>query len=310
MDEGPKRWVPIAIGVAAAAAVAVGVAVWLSGSASDPVATPSAVEAATEIPQVPSPVAADPTAMPTDTPEPAVVPTATPELAAPVSEGIACVLRLHGNNGSGGIDPAGQINGPYYADGEITLLDPISPTITAQNTWWEFDGPYGATTDDGQAYSEIRDFLTDYVDGFDCGPILVWGLSGGATMAAKLYCQGEDFDGRAWGFYFADPPMDESVLDCEPPDGVRTWLVQSEEFITSATLYVDNDGGLCPVAEWGWYCENGRALVAQDYYENLGIEPLSVVGSHLEALLAGTPSEFNMWDQLETWWAEYDPSRF
>ena len=230
----------------------------------------------------------------------------------PITIGEPCVLRLHGNNGSGGIDPDAQHNGPYYAGGAITLLDPVSPTVTSQNTWWEFDGPYGEYSDDDVAYQALAEFLTDHVDTYDCGPILVWGLSGGATMAVNLYCRGEDFDGRAWGYYFADPPVDESVIGCSPPDtdGLRTWFVQSEEFITTATTYVQEGEGLCPVHEWGWYCEDGQAMLPGEYYQHLGMEPLAVAGSHLEALLAGTPTEFNMWDQVENWYAEYDPTIF
>lgn len=261
---------------------------------------------------------------PTSAPDPAVTtPTTAPETPQPVEEpaasvthpiatGTPCVLRLHGNSGSGGIDPDTMVNGPYYAGGAITLLDPISPTTTDENTWWEFDGPYGVYSDNDEHYVALRDFLTEYVDGFDCGPILVWGLSGGAMMAAKLYCKGEDFGGRVWGYYFADPPLDASVVGCTPPDrdDIRTWFVQSQEFIDFATDYVEIDGGACPVAEWGWYCEDGTALLPEEYYAQLGMRPLAVVDRHIEALLGGIPTEHNMWDQLETWWGQYDPSRF
>lgn len=223
---------------------------------------------------------------------------------------MACVLQLHGNAG-GGIDPADMWNGPYFAGGAITLLQPISPDATDDDTWWEFDGPYGIYSDSERFYLGLRDFLADHVDVHSCGPIFVWGASAGAAMAIELYCNGEDFGGRVWAYYFADPAMSASVRDCTPPSyaGMQTWLVQSREIIDQAIWWIENNDGMCDSGPNGYYCEDGIAVGPDEYYAALGFGPVAVVETHLEALF-GADEPTDAWTNIETWYADYDPSRF
>ena len=90
---------------------------------------------------------------------------------------------------------------------------------------------------------------------------------------------------------------------------MRTWLVQSHEVIDQAVWWIENEDGWCGTGPTGYYCEDGIALGPEEYYAELGIRPDAIVDTHLEALF-GADVATDAWTNIETWYAEYDPSRF
>lgn len=183
--------------------------------------------------------------------------------------GKKCVVTLHGKGGAGGAT---------WQNGDITM---ISPTGNGDGGGW---GPahweYATPTTFNQAYGIINNSITPE----NCGQVSLIGFSNGASMAAKVFCQGQTFNNRLVGVIVDDPVPDQGVDNCAPGSGVAVRLIFSNDmgWIT--------DGTACP---GGWTCQGtlyGRAT----YQSKLGAPSPLIKQSHTPSNDV-YPSYYNPW---------------
>src|SRR5688572_26515148 len=114
--------------------------------------------------------------------------------SSPGPSGKKCVVSLHGKGGDGGAP---------WQNGDVTWL---FPTGNGDGGGW---GPhhweYATTTMYNQALSIINGQITPQ----NCGQITLIGFSNGAAMAAKVYCQGQNFSNKLVGVIVDDPVPDQ-----------------------------------------------------------------------------------------------------
>lgn len=184
--------------------------------------------------------------------------------------GKKCAVWLHGKGGSGG-SPS--------VDGDVTWL---SPTGNGDGGGW---GPahweYATSTTFNQAISIINTEIAPQA----CGQIAIVGFSNGAAMAAKIFCQGQNFSGRLVGVLVDDPVPDQVVDNCAASSGVGVRLIMSDE------LGWITDGMACP---GGWTCQ-GTLYGRQTYQAKLGSSQVLIKSSHI-------PSTEVYDSYLGTWW--------
>lgn len=191
----------------------------------------------------------------------------------PVTTGLKCNLYLHGAGQQGGMND--------HTNGEgIFNAMPRSP----YGAFWEYDGPhnYQQTPQTGEDYYQnLVNFLNQYLEDRDCGPTVVRGGSNGGGLAAKLYCRGEDFGGRAWGYILDDPVMDVAVVGCSPSPNIRNfYLNNSVELVAEADRTAAQNNGNCANAGWGWYCEDNRTMTLTEYESHLDTQSVRSCQTH------------------------------
>ena len=206
-----------------------------------------------------------------------------------------CSLFLHGAGWNNNVSDS------YNAEG-IHELQPPSP----DGAFWLYDGPhnYSQSASTGAPdYQRIVEYLRDYVTANDCGPLVVRGTSNGGGLAAKLYCRGEDFGGRAWGYIVEDPVMDVAVEGCSPsPRITRTYFNHSDELRDEAASTSSRDFD-CEYAGWGWYCEDNTTMTLETYASHIGTESVRSCVTHSGEGCTYTLSGLHM---NYVFWEEYD----
>ncbi len=105
--------------------------------------------------------------------------------------------------------------------------------------------------------------MQNAIDGAGCGRVIVVGFSNGGAFAAKLYCRGENFDGRLARVIVDDPVTDHAVEGCAPAAGVRVTL-----YWTGALEGQAQPGWNCAAADWT--CEGGSTIGIGAYAGALG----------------------------------------
>lgn len=243
---------------------------------------------------LPSPSPEEPTPSP-----PSPDPPQSSAVSPAVTTGQGCILSLHG----AGTAPPSEFN--LWGEG-IWFLKPHSGNTTFPY-FWLYDGPHNEALDPGddqQPYDDLVAYLRGVLDDHDCGPTLLYGASNGGGFAAKLYCKGEDFDGRVWGVIVDDPVPDAGVVGCSPsPNVQRSMFVHSTEVITEAERFVDNRCSQSPTLEFTWYCEDDTGFDLAEYEAHIGQESLWGRENHLGV----NNDETNFWNIVLRWWYEYDP---
>jgi hypothetical protein len=160
-----------------------------------------------------------------------------------------CIVRLHGAGGGGQ---------PTMVWGGVADVMPNgNGQLTAGGLLWDYDG-----ADD---LAEAREIVEQAVA--PCDAIMLDGFSNGAAFAARLYCLGENFDGRLLRVVVDDPVTDASVADCAPDPSVAVALYWT--------------GGLAPISAPGTDCSGtehvclgGTMLGIDAFAEALGVEPI------------------------------------
>lgn len=169
--------------------------------------------------------------------------------------GKKCIITLHGKGGAGGAT---------WQNGDIAM---ISPTGNGDGGGW---GPahweYATPTTYNQALGLINNSLTPE----NCGQIVLIGFSNGASMASKVYCQGQTFGGKLVGVIVDDPVPDQAVDNCAPGSGVNVRLIMSND------LGFATDGMACP---GGWTCQ-GTLYGRTTYQSRLGSAAPLIKQSH------------------------------
>jgi hypothetical protein len=184
--------------------------------------------------------------------------------------GKKCIVNLHGKGGDGG---------PSYQDGDTTW---IFPTGNGDGGGW---GPHHWEYSTSTTYSQALSIINSSIASENCGQIVLIGFSNGASMAAKVYCQGQNFSNRLLGVIVDDPVPDRVVDNCAPASNLQLRLIQSDDmgWIT--------DGTPCP---GGWTCQGtlyGRAT----YQSRIGAVNTLIKSSHI-------PSNEVYPTYFGTWW--------
>ena len=156
-----------------------------------------------------------------------------------------CLVRLHGKGGQGA--PAAQENGVAI----------ISPEGNA-NGW---GGKQWLYFPDDQL-EEAREVVESAVEG--CDRIILNGFSNGASFLARLYCAGEDFDGRLESVVIDDPVTDSGSANCDPAPAVAATL-----YWTGALEGAGQPGANCKDIDWT--CEGGTTIGIREYAYRLGL---------------------------------------
>jgi hypothetical protein len=134
-------------------------------------------------------------------------------------------------------------------------------------------------------YREMRDSIAAAIESAGCGQAIVHGFSNGAAAAAKLYCRGERFGGRAKGYVIDDPVPDHGVDNCAPPEDLRVRLY------STGALSVAIDGWSCATQDWT--CEGGQTIGLEKYAQALRTEVTpSIHSTHKEY---ESPPELTAW---------------
>lgn len=184
--------------------------------------------------------------------------------------GKKCVVSLHGKGGDGGAP---------WQNGDTTWL---FPTGNGDGGGW---GPHHWEYATSTTYNQALVIITNELTPHGCGQISLIGFSNGAAMAAKVFCQGQNFTNRLVGVIVDDPVPDQVVDNCAAASGVDVRLIMSNDmgWIT--------DGTPCP---GGWTCQGtlyGRAT----YQTKLGAPAPLIKQSH-------TPSNDVYAGYLTPWW--------
>lgn len=169
------------------------------------------------------------------------------EVAAPILPRAAdkkCVLLLHGKGG-------GAL--PSSVSEDVEYLRPGGNDSGWGGREWRYFPE--------DRYGQFRASIAAHLDASGCGRTVVHGFSNGGAAAAKLYCRGENFDGRVIGYIIDDPVPDEGVMACKPRSGVRIRLYWTGGLTAE-------DGGSCATRDWT--CEGGRTIGIERYAGKLG----------------------------------------
>ncbi len=174
----------------------------------------------------------------------------------PITTGKKCNLNLHWAGGSGKPDSL-NLEG-------VTEVWPTSPG----GAFWLYDGPHNFANDPdtGDAdYQSLVTFLEGVLTASGCGPTVIIGYSNGGGFAAKLYCEGEDFGGRAWAYMIDDPVMDDGVRGCAPSPNIRKVMFTHSDELTAQAATANHS---CTVTTW--YCEDNRTMPLSEYETVVG----------------------------------------
>jgi hypothetical protein len=163
--------------------------------------------------------------------------------------GDRCLVRLHGK-GSGGSETV------VDADGVAN----ISPDGNAE-AWGARQWLYFPNEEFESALANVTDAVVE------CDTVILNGFSNGAAFAAKLYCRGENLDGRLIRVVVDDPVPDAGVVDCDPDPSVGVVL-----YWTGGLDDAAQPGWDC--GEGDWTCEGGTTIGIDAFAEALGTEIL------------------------------------
>jgi hypothetical protein len=171
----------------------------------------------------------------------------TPSADATDSSGRRCLVRLHGKGGAGAET---SIDG----DGVTTILPSGNADGWGGRQWVYFPD---------REYDIALQIVADAVA--DCEAVIVDGFSNGASLAAKMYCRGEAFDGRLLRVVVDDPVPDAGVADCTPDPDVELVL-----YWTGGLAATARPGWDCSAGDWT--CEGGTTIGIEAYAAALGTD--------------------------------------
>ncbi len=233
----------------------------------------------------------------------------------PVIEGKKCTLQLSGAGLSN--------NGEQDVTNAVGYVQVTPPKLVhdeypgERRAFWEYDGPhtYDQTPETGDAeYIEHRDSVAAFLDDRGCGPTMVVGGSNGGGFAAKLYCRGEDFGGRVWGYSLKDPVWDHGVLGCTPSSNIShklavrsIWLKRlaegtAPEYRCDEISEVDVHDQFA--GENGdWYCEDNRTMSQADWEAATGITSVLAGTGHIGSY--DLEPELADWTIQGVWWCDW-----
>ncbi len=257
----------------------------------------------------------------TDSSEPALVAPdepaqrATPVASPPVIQGKRCTLQISG---------AGMLNnGEQDVKNALGAVQVTPPKLESdeypgeRSAFWEYDGPhtYDQTPTTGERdYVEHRDSVAAFLEARDCGPTMVVGGSNGGGFAAKLYCRGEDFGGRVWGYFLKDPIWDHGVLGCTPSANIShkfavhsVWLKRLAE--GTAPEYRCDEISEVDVRDQftgengDWYCEDNRTMSQVDWEQATGIRSVLAGTDHIGSY--DLEPDLADWTIRDVWWCDW-----
>lgn len=151
-----------------------------------------------------------------------------------------CVLLLHGKGGEGA---------PSAQRGALRYVCPSGNASAWGGRQWRYYPE--------RAYREVRAIVAKSLQDEGCTQAIIHGFSNGATAAAKLFCQGESFEGRVRGYIVDDPVPDHAVDACSPAPSVRVALYWT------AGLTQPIPGWKCSEADWT--CQGGSTVGIQAF---------------------------------------------
>jgi pimeloyl-ACP methyl ester carboxylesterase len=172
--------------------------------------------------------------------------TTTTAPAAPATA-VRCELRLHGKGGTGASTTTS--NG-------VKVVQPTGNGAGWGGRQWLYFPE--------NRYVEARKVVADAIAREGCERVVLNGFSNGGAFAAKLYCRGENFDGRLVGAMIDDPVTDNAVNGCAPAAGVRSVLYWTGALEGDAVA-----GWQCSKGDWT--CEGGTTLGIRAYSAALGV---------------------------------------
>lgn len=180
-----------------------------------------------------------------------------------------CVLWLHGRSERGG--PTMLVDG-------VAHIRPDGNDRAESGRQWQYAEP-----DD---LADALGIVRDAVDATECQQVVVHGFSNGAAFAAKIYCSGDDFEGRLRGVVIDDPVTDASSAGCAPADDVAGVL-----YWTTALEAAGGPGAKC--ADIGSTCEGPIIVGIDAYSEALGLPALPSI--HTDHVVYADPPEHVTW---------------
>jgi len=158
-----------------------------------------------------------------------------------------CLVRLHGKGGDGAA-PA------TMPDGTVVITPQGNGKGWGGREWRYFPA---------ERYEEARTRVLQASSG--CSSVILSGFSNGGAFAARLYCAGEDLDGRLLRVVVDDPVTDQGVAGCVPATGVDAVL-----YWTGALDASSQPGSPCEAIDWT--CEGGETVGIEAYSSELGVE--------------------------------------
>lgn len=175
-----------------------------------------------------------------------------PDASAGAMAGAAadrCIVRLHGKGESGAA--------PTVVDG-VAVLAPDGNGTGWGGRQWEYA--------DDAALAAARARISTAADDAGCQRVVVHGFSNGASMAAALYCSGDDLSGRLVGVVVDDPVTDAATVECTPAD------MEVALYWTGALDAIAPPGTDCSGIDWT--CAGGIVRGVDAYSVDLGVVPL------------------------------------
>lgn len=194
-----------------------------------------------------------------------------------------------------------------WTDLDLIHITPEKPDSPNRN-FWKYDGPHDFAYDpdsvsDQAVYDGLVQYISDQLDDRDCGPTFIAGGSNGGAFAAKMYCDGQDFGGRAWGYHIDDPVMDNGVLGCDPSPNIQTVMfTHSQEMQEDAAGAVDSR---CSNIMWQWYCEDDTTMTVEDYQTTTGQTSYLQRRYHSNNDVFSY-SEYTFWENIGGWWCDWN----
>lgn len=158
-----------------------------------------------------------------------------------------CLVRLHGKGGDGAA-PA------IMPDGVVVVTPQGNGKGWGGREWRYFPA---------ERYEEARTRVLEAASG--CDSVILNGFSNGGAFAARLYCAGEDLDGRLLRVVIDDPVTDHGADGCGPAAGVDAVL-----YWTGALDPASQPGSNCKAIDWT--CEGGETVGIEAYSSALGVE--------------------------------------
>ncbi len=233
----------------------------------------------------------------------------------PVTRGKKCTLQMSGagTSNNGELDVANPTG--YVQVTPPKLPNEVSPG--QRRAFWEYDGPhnYRQTPGTGERdYVEHRNSVSAFLDDRGCGPTMVVGGSNGGAFAAKLYCRGEDFGGRVWGYFFKDPVWDHGVLGCTPSSNIShklavhsVWLKRLAEG-TAPGYRCDqisevNVRDQFPGENGDWYCEDNLTLSEAAWEGATGVSSVLAGTAHIGSY--DLEPDLADWTIQGVWWCDW-----
>lgn len=189
--------------------------------------------------------------------------------ASPVDAAPDCVLWLHGRGDDGA---------------ETRIENGVAVVSPSGNGEW--DGRRQWLYAEPADLDAARQIVVEAVDAAACERVVVHGFSNGGAFAAKLYCSGDDMDGRLLGVVIDDPVTDASADGCVAADGVDAalyWTTALEEWAPTGTS----------CADVGWTCEGPTVRGVEAYAAALGVPVIPSI--HTDHVPYSDPPEIEAW---------------